>query len=102
MKMLVIDDISYVGSANLDLRSLYLNLEIMLRIESPEVAEHLRGLVETMKEEAEERKMTEIKKQRGPFSMALYGISYLAVGIIDYSVTRTFGFPFKRDKKNAS
>src|SRR3546814_11263716 len=33
MKLIVVDDAVYVGSANFDMRSLFLNLEIMLRVE---------------------------------------------------------------------
>ena len=33
IKLLIVDDAVYIGSANLDVRSFFLNLEIMLRIE---------------------------------------------------------------------
>jgi phosphatidylserine/phosphatidylglycerophosphate/cardiolipin synthase-like enzyme len=32
-KLLVIDNASYIGSANLDIRSLFINKELMLRID---------------------------------------------------------------------
>lgn len=41
-KALVIDDVVYVGSANLDVRSLLINYELLLRIPSPALAETLR------------------------------------------------------------
>src|SRR5437868_3734488 len=41
-KLIVIDNAVYIGSANFDMRSLYLNLEVMLRIEDPAFADHLR------------------------------------------------------------
>ncbi|MFC3711497.1 phosphatidylserine/phosphatidylglycerophosphate/cardiolipin synthase family protein [Sphingoaurantiacus capsulatus] len=43
-KMIVIDDIVYLGSGNFDMRSLYLNLEVMLRVDDPSFAEHLRAM----------------------------------------------------------
>jgi cardiolipin synthase len=48
MKLIVADDVSYVGSANLDKRSLRINVELMVRIEDPEVAAALRGLIDHM------------------------------------------------------
>jgi cardiolipin synthase len=45
-KLILLDDAVYLGSANLDLRSLYLNLEIMLRIEDAALAERMREFVE--------------------------------------------------------
>ncbi|WP_436424588.1 phospholipase D-like domain-containing protein, partial [Enterococcus faecium] len=45
-KLYVIDDAVYVGSANFDMRSLFINLELMLRIEDAAFADHVRGYVE--------------------------------------------------------
>jgi len=41
-KALLVDDVIWVGSANLDARSLQLNFELMLRIREPELAAQLR------------------------------------------------------------
>lgn len=43
-KLIVLDDIVYIGSGNFDMRSLYLNLEVMLRIEDAAFAERMREL----------------------------------------------------------
>lgn len=45
-KLIVVDDIVYIGSGNFDLRSLYLNLEVMLRIEDAGFAAQMRSLFE--------------------------------------------------------
>ena len=45
-KLIVIDDAVHIGSANFDLRSLYLNLEMMLRVEDPDFAAMMRGFVD--------------------------------------------------------
>jgi cardiolipin synthase len=37
-KLIIIDDVVYVGSANLDPRSLNINHELMVRLENPELA----------------------------------------------------------------
>ena len=48
MKLLVVDDISYVGSANLDKRSFRVNVELMVRIEDAGLAARLRELIDHM------------------------------------------------------
>lgn len=42
-KALVVDDVVYVGSANLDTRSLQLNFELLVRLRSPILATQLRA-----------------------------------------------------------
>ena len=98
MKMLVIDDACYVGSANLDPRSLYLNLEIMLRVESPELAAHLRKLFDGMVVDADEQTAEVVRKRSGPFTWLRQALSYLIVGVLDYSVTRSLAIPLPKVK----
>lgn len=43
-KLLIIDDLVYVGSCNLDRRGLYINYELLLRLEWPELAAQGRQL----------------------------------------------------------
>ena len=44
--MLVMDDVVHIGSSNFDFRSLYLNMEMMLRVDDPEFAQMMRGYFE--------------------------------------------------------
>jgi cardiolipin synthase A/B len=46
MKLLVVDDASYIGSANLDKRSFRINVELMVRVEDAGLAAQLRQLVD--------------------------------------------------------
>jgi cardiolipin synthase len=48
MKLMVVDDVSYVGSANLDKRSFRINVELMVRIEDAALAAKLRELIDHM------------------------------------------------------
>jgi cardiolipin synthase len=43
-KMILIDDVVYVGSANLDTRSLNLNYELLVRLEQPELVAEAREI----------------------------------------------------------
>ena len=45
-KVLVLDDVVYVGSANLDTRSLQLNFELLVRLPSPLLAAQLRARID--------------------------------------------------------
>jgi cardiolipin synthase len=46
-KLLVVDDVVYVGSANLDTRSLQLNFELLVRLPSPVLAAQLRARLDS-------------------------------------------------------
>lgn len=48
MKLLVVDDASYIGSANLDKRSFRINVELMVRIEDPALAAKMHELIDHM------------------------------------------------------
>ena len=43
-KLIVVDDVVYVGSSNLDQRSLWINYEMMVRFESRAMAEQAREI----------------------------------------------------------
>ena len=43
-KLIVVDDVVYVGSSNLDTRSLQINYELMLRLEDRELAAQARDI----------------------------------------------------------
>lgn len=53
MKLLVVDDASYVGSANLDKRSFRINVELMVRIEDAGLAAEMRKLIDHMEQASE-------------------------------------------------
>lgn len=48
MKLLVVDDICYFGSANLDKRSVRINVELMVRVEDAALADRLRDMIAHM------------------------------------------------------
>jgi len=47
-KLFIIDDVVYVGSANLDQRSLNLNYELLIRFDNPEMARQAREVFATV------------------------------------------------------
>ena len=50
MKLLIVDDICYFGSANLDKRSIRINVELMVRVEDAGLAKRLRELVDHLED----------------------------------------------------
>lgn len=91
-KLFVIDDAVQIGSANFDTRSLFLNLEVMLRIEDPAFAAHVDAYVD-----AEVMRSLEVtpelhRARTGLWTRIMQAAVYLVVGVLDYRVTRFLNF----------
>lgn len=96
MKCIVIDDIVHIGSANFDLRSLFLNMEIMLRVEDAAFARQVRALFERTLGDCERIEGARFAAMAGPVARLRWWISYLLVGVLDYTVTRRLNFRSER------
>jgi cardiolipin synthase A/B len=92
MKLIVIDDAVFVGSANFDMRSLFLNLEIMLRIEDAGFAAQVRRFIDGEAGDSRAISLTDHRANRSVLTLAKQWISYLLVGVLDYTVTRRLNF----------
>lgn len=91
-KLYIADDIVHLGSANFDFRSIYLNLEMMLRVDDPKFASMMRCHVE--REIADSAEITiEVHNRRSqPWRRAKWATSYFLVTSMDYTVTRRLNF----------
>jgi cardiolipin synthase len=91
-KLFVIDDAVQIGSANFDTRSLFLNLEVMLRIQDHAFAAHVRAYVDA--EVARSLEVThELHRARTGLWMRIKQAAvYLVVAVLDYRVTRFLNF----------
>ena len=98
MKMLVINDASYIGSSNLDVRSLFINMEIMVRVDDAKLAEYLRLLIIQREQNSEQQTEALHKKRASWINRLRWTISYFLVNTLDYSVGRRIRFRFLRDK----
>ena len=87
-KLVVLDDVVHIGSSNFDIRSLYLNLEMMLRVDDPAFAAMMRRYFEA--ELAASTPITvELHKQRSTwFNRLRWALSFYLVTSADYTVTR--------------
>jgi cardiolipin synthase len=87
-KLYVIDGIVYIGSANFDPRSLFLNLEIMLRIEDMAFADAMRAYVDGEVAQSRERLLTEFSGVGSIPDRVRNALCYFLVAVLDPSVTR--------------
>ena len=92
MKLLVIDDATFIGSANFDMRSLFLNLELMLRIDDPGFAAAMRQRIDHYAAQSRPVSLQSHVEGRGLLTLAKQWISYFLVGVLDYTVTRRLNF----------
>ena len=96
-KLVVLDDIVHIGSSNLDIRSLYLNMELMLRVDSGEFAQLMRSYFESELGSCI-RITPELRMKRATLLNRLrWAISFFLVTSFDYGVTRRLNFGLTGD-----
>jgi len=91
-KLYVVDHAVHIGSANFDMRSLFINLELMLRVEDPAFAAHVRAYVDG--EVAKSREVTWDAYRAGTSwwqRVKQFG-AYVVLGVVDPSVSRGLNF----------
>jgi len=95
-KLAIVDDVVHIGSSNFDYRSLYINMEVMLRIKDSRFADAMRSYVE--REIADSIWITpELHRRRSnPWRRFKWALSHYLVNIMDYTVTRRLNF--RREK----
>jgi cardiolipin synthase len=87
-KLIVIDNKSYFGSANFDMRSLYLNLEVMLRIEDQALADRLSEHIGQHIPASTHITPSLHKKRAGLVNRVRWNLSWFLVAVVDYTVSR--------------
>ncbi len=99
-KLFVIDDIVYIGSANYDIRSLFLNLELMLRVEDAAFAAHVRAYVDGEVAESEEITLPLYNARTGWWTRIKQAAAFFVMTVLDYNVTRRLNFgPERRARR---
>jgi cardiolipin synthase len=91
-KLAIIDDVVHIGSSNFDFRSLYINLEVMLRIKDAGFAAQMRAYFE--RELANSRWISpDLHQRRATFWRRIkWALSHFLVTTMDYTVTRRLNF----------
>ena len=91
-KLYVVDDAVYIGSANFDMRSLFINLELMLRIEDRAFAEAVRRYIDGEVDGAAEVTWAAYRAETGWWQRTKQFAAYLLLGVVDPSVSRGLNF----------
>ncbi len=91
-KLYVIDDVVHIGSANFDIRSLFLNLELMLRVEDKAFADHVRGYVDGEVANSERITPALYKARTTLWRRFRQMLAYFVMATLDLNVTRGLSF----------
>ncbi len=91
-KLFLIGDTVYLGSANYDIRSLFLNLEMMLRIEDAAFAAHVRAYVDGEVAQSERITPELYKARTGLWTRTKQAAAFFVMTVLDYNVTKTLNF----------
>ena len=95
-KLYVVDDATWIGSANFDMRSLFINLELMLRIEDAGFARHVRAYID-----GEVARSTEITRdayrETGWWQRGKQFVAYLLMAVADPAISRGLNFGIDDD-----
>jgi cardiolipin synthase len=92
-KLFVVDDVVHIGSANFDMRSLFLNLEMMLRVEDAAFAREMRRFVDGEIARSTEITLESHRKQRTLLNRIRWAIGYFIVAVADYRISRRLNLP---------
>jgi len=95
-KLFVIDDVVYIGSANYDIRSLFLNLEMMLRIEDKTFAAHVRAYVDGEVDQSERITVALYKARSNWWVRTKQAAAFFVMTVLDYNVTKRLNFGPRR------
>lgn len=91
-KLYVVDDVVYIGSANFDVRSLYLNLELMLRIHDADFAATIRRFVDHEIADSERITPEAYAESQTVWTRIKGRLSYFLISVLDYNVSRRLNF----------
>lgn len=87
-KLIVLDDVVYIGSANFDMRSLYINLELMLEVRDAALADRMRDFVTLHIEASQRIDAKTYRKMATPLTRVRWWLGWVLVSVIDYTVSR--------------
>ncbi|HEX6218908.1 MAG TPA: phosphatidylserine/phosphatidylglycerophosphate/cardiolipin synthase family protein [Sphingomicrobium sp.] len=87
-KLVVLDDIVHIGSSNFDIRSIYLNLEMMLRVDDQAFAAMLRAYFEEELKQCEPITAELHRRRSSWWTRIVQAISFFLVTSADYTITR--------------
>lgn len=91
-KLVIVDDVVHIGSSNLDLRSLYLNMELMLRVDDGDFAQLMRTYFEGELSQCIQIEPKTQERRATLWNRIRWALSFFLVTTLDYGVTRRLNF----------
>ena len=91
-KLAIVDNVVHVGSANLDFRSLFINMEIVLRVDDAAFAAAMRSYFEREIQDSERITLSLHRRRANLWRRLKWTISYWLVTSFDYTVSRRLNF----------
>lgn len=91
-KLYLVDEIVHIGSANFDMRSLFINLEMMLRIEDASFAAVVRRYIDGEVERSVEVTPESYRAATGLFQRVRQLFAYLMIVVVDPGLSRGLNF----------
>ena len=92
-KLVVVDDVVHIGSSNFDFRSLFVNMEVMLRIEDADVAARFREWIEAELTDCRAITPAVHAARDTLWARTKWAISNFLVTWLDYTVSRRLNLP---------
>lgn len=89
-KLILLDEMVYVGSANFDIRSLYINLELMLRIEDAGLAAEAQALFERDLAHSRPIESDAFAREATWWNRLRWGAAYFLFTTVDLLLVRRF------------
>lgn len=90
MKLMIADSVVYIGSANYDTRSIFLNVEVMLRIDNEDFADQMRALAQAHLPRCQKIDQHWLRQVSGRFRRLRWFLAYFLFTTVDYTITRRF------------
>jgi cardiolipin synthase len=91
-KLFVVGDLVHIGSANFDMRSLFLNLEMMLRIDDAPFAAAMRRFVDGEVAASQPITLESHRRNRTLLNRLRWAIGYFIVAVADYRIAKRLNF----------
>jgi cardiolipin synthase len=87
-KLMIVDDVVYVGSANLDQRSLHINYELMIRFQHPGIAAQAREVFAQTLKHSRRIELAEWRRSRSLWQKLKQKLAYHVLVRIDPYIAR--------------
>lgn len=96
-KLVVLDNVVHIGSSNFDIRSLFLNMELMLRVDDSKFAKRMQNYFEGELNQSLAITPQLQKKRATLLNRIRWAVSFFLVTSLDYGVTRRLNFGLAGD-----